>query len=103
MGSNFELNEEQQGPALILRARGKFDREAGEAVAATMERAGGLCVLNMSSVDYISSTGVAFLAKLSAGKGLRIASPAECVRNTLSLAGVERILSIYASEAEAVK
>lgn len=99
--ASFELSEERRGEALILRARGKFDREAAEAVAASMERGPGRYVLNMSLVDYISSTGVAFLAKLSAGKGLRIASPAECVSNTLSLAGVERILSIFATDEEA--
>lgn len=101
MSSSFQLTSETGPRALILRASGKFDREAGEAVARSMEEHSGPCVLNMASVDYISSTGVAFLAKLSAGKGLRIASPAECVRNTLSLAGVERILSIYPSEAAA--
>lgn len=98
---SFELVSEQAPSALILRASGKFDREAGEAVAASMQSSPGTCVLNMERVDYISSTGVAFLAKLSAAQGLRIASPAECVRNTLSLAGVERILAIYASEEEA--
>lgn len=96
--ATFELSHEKSGGALILRATGKFDREAGEAVAAHMGAHSGTCVLNMSSVQYISSTGVAFLAKLSAGQGLRIAAPAECVRNTLSLAGVERILKIFASD-----
>ena len=91
MSETYQIQEERAEGALILRASGKFDRGAGEAVAATMEANPGTCVLNMASVEYISSTGVAFLAKLSAGKGLRIASPADCVRNTLSLAGVERI------------
>lgn len=100
--ATYELIPEQSGDALILRASGKFDREAGEAVAAQMGSHAGTCVLNMAEVQYISSTGVAFLAKLSAGKGLRIAAPAECVRNTLSLAGVERILQIYGDE-EAAK
>jgi anti-anti-sigma factor len=100
--ATYELIEEQSEDALILRASGKFDREAGEAVASHMGTYTGTCVLNMSEVQYISSTGVAFLAKLSAGKGLRIAAPADCVRNTLSLAGVERILKIFASD-EAAK
>lgn len=100
--ATYELIEEESEGALILRASGKFDREAGEAVATQMGTHSGTCVLNMAHVEYISSTGVAFLAKLSAGKGLRIAAPAECVRNTLSLAGVERILKIFASD-EAAK
>lgn len=100
--ATYELIEEESEGALILRASGKFDREAGEAVATQMGSHSGTCVLNMAKVEYISSTGVAFLAKLSAGEGLRIAAPAECVRNTLSLAGVERILKIFASD-EAAK
>ncbi|MBL4847078.1 MAG: STAS domain-containing protein [Planctomycetes bacterium] len=101
MASSFELTEDRADGALVLRASGKFDRGAGEAVAAHMDAHEGTCVLNMADVEYISSTGVAFLAKLSAGQGLRIADPADCVRNILSLAGVERILSIFASDEEA--
>jgi len=99
--ATYELTEHPSEGVLVLRATGKFDRDAGEAVAERMNAHSGTCVLNMAGVEYISSTGVAFLAKLSAGEGLRIASPAECVRHTLSLAGVERIMAIYADEAAA--
>ena len=101
MSEPYELTLEHSQGTLILRARGKFDEAAGEAVATHISAHGGDCVLNMSSVDYISSTGVAFLAKLSAARGLRIAAPAECVRNMVSLAGIERILSISEAREEA--
>lgn len=101
MPFGFELTEERSDDVLILRASGKFDRGAGTAVQEKMQEHPGVCVLNMGEVQYISSTGIAFLAKLSAGSGLRIASPAECVRHTLSLAGVERIMSIFPDEAAA--
>ncbi|MGE0711245.1 MAG: STAS domain-containing protein [Planctomycetota bacterium] len=101
MPATYELTHETQDGFLILRASGKFDREAGVAVQERMSAHPGTCVLNLEAVQYISSTGVAFLAKLSAGEGLRIASPAECVLNTLSLAGVERIMAIYPDETAA--
>jgi anti-anti-sigma factor len=102
VATTYELTHETDPEGvLILRASGKFDRLAGTAVQERMLAHEGVCVLNLKGIEYISSTGVAFLAKLSASSGLRIANPAECVQNILSLAGVERIMSIFPDEAAA--
>lgn len=97
----FQVEQETVGPALVVRVRGRFAGEAGEAVGRLMSARPGPCVLNLAGVEYISSAGVAALVKLSTRHGLRIASPADCVRDVLSLAGVERVLAIHPDEREA--
>ncbi|RMG09868.1 MAG: anti-sigma factor antagonist [Planctomycetota bacterium] len=97
----YQLSHEVQDTALVVRASGKFDREAAVAVEALILPHAGLRILNLAAVEYISSSGIAGLVKLSARAGLRIASPAECVRNALSLAGIEPILSIFPDEVSA--
>src|SRR5690242_19484032 len=92
----FELTEVTGQDGLVVRARGRFDGAAGEALERLM--AARPCVLNMAAVDYISSSGVAALVKLSAKGRLRLASLAACVRDVISLAGMDRSLSIHADE-----
>lgn len=99
MKTPFELEHEQLPDAIVVRARGRFDAGAGEAIEQLLRVERGACVvLNLREVAYISSSGVAALVKLSATRPLRIADPAQCVRDVLSLAGVERILSIHVDE-----
>ena len=86
----------------MIRAKGKFDREAGAAVEAIVEQHEGLCILSLAAVDYISSSGIASLVKISARMGLRIAAIPQNILHTLSLAGIERILSIHDDEAKAL-
>lgn len=99
----FELEHERLPDAIVVRARGRFDAGAGEAIEQLLRVQQGPCsdpcvVLNLCAVEYISSSGVAALVKLSATRPLRIADPAQCVRDVLSLAGIERILSIHVDE-----
>jgi len=97
----FGLEHEQLSDAIVVRARGRFDAGAGDAIEQLLVRVehGGPCVvLNLCAIEYISSSGVAALVKLSATRPLRIADPAQCVRDVLSLAGIERILSIHVDE-----
>jgi len=99
VAKTYELSHETVGQALVMRASGKFDQAAGSAVEALLsESQRGVVVLNLSEVEYISSTGIAMIVKMTAAKGLRLAALADCVANTLSLAGIEKILSIYADE-----
>lgn len=93
----FTLEQESLPDALVVRAKGKFDAVAGEALE-KLVRGQPKVVLNLQKIDYISSSGIAALVKLSARSALRIASPAPCVRDVISLAGIERVLSIHADE-----
>ncbi len=99
---NYELTHETTDNAIVVRAKGKFDREAGSAVEALLASHEGPRVLSLGAVDYISSSGIAALVKLSAHMGLRVAAIPQNILHTLSLAGIERILSIHADEAKAL-
>lgn len=99
MNAPFELTHERHDDAIVVRARGKFDAGAGEAIEKLFraERPARI-VLNLGAVEYISSAGVAALVKLSSSRPLKIGGLAPCVRDVLSLAGIERVLSIHADE-----
>lgn len=98
---DYELTHETKGGALVVYAKGKFDREAGGAVQQLVEAHQGVRVLSMNEVSYISSSGIAALVKLSAQKQLRLAAVPKNILYTLSLAGIEKILSIHDDEAKA--
>lgn len=105
MDESYALSHERVSAGLLLRAGGKFDRAAGGAVEDLLKaqaQSGDVVVLTMSDVDYISSSGVAALVKLSASQGVRLAALAECVKHTVGLAGIEPILHIYESESGAL-
>jgi anti-anti-sigma factor len=91
---SYEIVVDALGGGSVLRVRGKFAHEAALAIEASLTEHPAPHVLNLSEVDYISSTGVAALVKLST-KGVQMASPATCVRDVLSLAGIERILTLH--------
>ena len=100
------ISHERTPEGLVVRIRGRFDRAAGvdiEAVLADTAKAGDVVVLSLEGVEYISSSGVASLVKLSAGQGIRIAAAPQCVMHTIGLAGIEKILHLYASEATALQ
>lgn len=101
----YELTHERVDTGVILRIKGKFDRQTGadiQELLGQQAQAGDVVVLTLKDVDYISSSGVAALVKLSAGQGLRLAAVAECVLHVVSLAGIQTILHIYDSEADAL-
>ena len=105
MDETYALTHERVPAGLVLRAGGKFDRDAGGAIEALLKveaKPGDVVVLTMSGVDYISSSGVAALVKLSASQGVRLAALADCVKHTIGLAGIEPILHIYESESGAL-
>ena len=84
-----------------LRLEGKLDLTAAEAVEAVVRGEAGAYVLNLSGVTYMSSSGAAALVKLATSQGVQLAAPADCVRDVLTLAGLERILTLHVDEATA--
>jgi anti-anti-sigma factor len=100
----FDLREERRGEVLVLRVRGRLDLSAGEAVERRVASAAGRLALRLDEVTYLSSSGVAALVKLATGaRPVALCCPAECVRDVLSLAGVDRIVAIHADEEGALR
>jgi anti-anti-sigma regulatory factor len=86
------------------RVVGFFDQECARLLE---ERAGGLpegggLVLNLSAVEYLSSTGIGEIVALASRFRLVIAEPSEPAMRLLSLADVLPLLDVAATEAEAL-
>lgn len=98
---SYALESETVEGTFVARLSGKLDREAGEALETLLVGSHPPYVVNLSAVDYLSSSGVAALVKLTATKAIVIAAPADCVVDVLSLAGVGPILKIASDETQA--
>ena len=96
--SSPELHHEVSDGVLVVRAVGRFDADAGRAVEELVLAHDGPRVLNLAGVDYISSSGVANLVKLHTSRRVQIACAAQCVRDVLGLAGIERLLTLHDTE-----
>jgi anti-anti-sigma factor len=100
----FEVKDERRGEDLVVRVRGRFDLAAGEAVERSLAAGGRRLLLRLDEVTYLSSSGVAVLLKLATGKRrVALCCPAACVRDVLSLAGLDRIVAIHADEEGALR
>ncbi len=95
----------------LFEVSGRIDstnaNELGEALNAAIDAGRTQIVIDLSSVEYMSSAGlrelVAALKKVKRGTGdLRLASPSERVMEVLELAGLDSIFEIYPNQVEAV-
>lgn len=96
--TSYALESETVEGTFVARLSGKLDRDAGEALESLLHERQPPYVVNLSAVNYLSSSGVAALVKLTATKQIVIAAPADCVVDVLSLAGVGPILKIVPNE-----
>jgi anti-anti-sigma factor len=106
----LRVTESQSDHVLVLEVAGRIGHAAsagfGDALAAASRRAGGLLVLDMAGVDYVSSSGLQVLGaaanSLTAGCGsLVLCCLSEPVRIAIELAGMLDALAIEPSRDEA--
>jgi anti-sigma B factor antagonist len=107
----LEINISEQGHVTLVEASGRIDsmnaNELGEALSAQIDGGGLHLVLDLGSVEYMSSAGlreiVSALKKAKRASGdLRIAQPSDRVREVLEMAGLDTIFQIYPSLGDAV-
>jgi anti-sigma B factor antagonist len=100
-----------QGQVTLVQVQGRVDsmtaNQLGEALTKEIDGGNINVVLDLSSVDYMSSAGlreiVTALKKAKRATGdLRLAQPSDRVREVLEMAGLDTIFRIYTSQAEAV-
>jgi anti-sigma B factor antagonist len=100
-----------QGQVTLIQVQGRVDsmtaNQLGEALTKEIDGGNINVVLDLSSVDYMSSAGlreiVTALKKAKRATGdLRLAQPSDRVREVLEMAGLDTIFRIYTSQAEAV-
>ena len=100
-----------QGQVTLIQVQGRVDsmtaNQLGEALSKEIDGGNINVVLDLSSVDYMSSAGlreiVTALKKAKRATGdLRLAQPSDRVREVLEMAGLDTIFRIYTSQSEAV-
>jgi anti-sigma B factor antagonist len=95
----------------LFEITGRLDSELAAEMGKALEQALGegddKLVLDLGGVDYISSPGLreivrAYKRAQSGGGSLHIANPSERVMDVLKLAGLDTIIPIFRSAAQAI-
>ena len=106
-----DIQSEQHRQTVVISLTGSFDAMTADQVRSTIGRqfdeGQQQVVLDMSHVDFMSSSGVRVLLemlKTSRGRGgdLRLAAAQPGVQGVLEISGLVRVIKIYASLEEAV-
>jgi anti-anti-sigma factor len=107
---SFEISESGEGID-CLRVIGRLDARTSpqliEQCAPVRDR-GRHLVLNLGGVTFLSSSGIGSLLALTEefrerGASLRLAEPSPTVREAIELLNLQEFLTLYETEAEAVK
>jgi anti-anti-sigma factor len=113
MVTMIEINVSDRNPVTLVEVSGRVDsmnaNEFGEALTEQIDGGNILLVLDLSSVEYMSSAGLREIvtslkkAKKAQGKGdLRLAQPSQRVREVLEMAGLDTIFRIYPTQDDAI-
>lgn len=96
----------------IIEVIGRLDGDTAPDLGSMMDQALDTgfvrLVLDLGSVDYISSAGLREIVRVfkraqSQGGDLRIANPSDPVMSVMQLAGLDTALNIYHTRTEAVQ
>ncbi len=107
----IDINVSDVENVTLVEVSGRVDsmsaNQFGSALSNEIENGNVSVVLDLSSVDYMSSAGlreiVGALKKVKRGGGdMRLAQPSERVREVLEMAGLDTIFQIYSSQDEAI-
>lgn len=112
MESLVNVTQEEQGDILILRVEGRLDATSSpvldKKVSSFIDNDKCNVVMNFYGVEYLSSAGMRLL--LSATKKLKskdgkmvISGITEPVMEVIKMAGFDRILTIVATEEDAIR
>lgn len=101
-----EVELDVGAPVARARVAGKLDHELLQELQRLQQAAQGAgdrtsLVIDLSRVSYVSSSGYAGLAKLSADRDVRLAAPTRAFRDTASVLGLDVLLRIFDDVGEA--
>ena len=107
----MEVETERQGDTLIAKTDGRVDganaREFQAALEAAIEATERAVILDMENLSYISSAGLRVILLTAKTLGNQNAKFSVCslsdpVREVFEISGFDKIISIHASQAEAL-
>lgn len=110
-GMDFTLQIQRVADVTIADVSGEFDIYSAprfkEMFAAHIQQGDRSFVVNLESVRYLDSSGLAAVVALykksaASGATLRLVAPQPRTKRLLSISGVDRIIEIYNSRAEAL-
>src|SRR5262245_44932560 len=92
----FDIKVDEQGRVVLT---GRLDASQEARVSAVFDVLQGLCVIDMTNLEYISSLGLGILVRTQkrlkrAGGGLRLANPNRHISELFRLAGFHQIFEI---------
>jgi anti-anti-sigma factor len=107
----ININVSDQNDIVLVEVSGRVDsmtaNQFGEALTTQLDADNARIVLDLSSVDYMSSAGlreiVSALKKARKAQGdVRLANPSSRVREVLEMAGLDTIFRIFPTQEAAI-
>lgn len=107
----IDINVSDQNAITLVEVSGRVDsmtaNQFGEALTTQLDADKSRIVLDLSSVDYMSSAGlreiVSALKKAKKAQGdVRLANPSSRVREVLEMAGLDTIFRIFPTQEAAI-
>jgi anti-sigma B factor antagonist len=106
----MNVNVSQANKTTLIEVNGRIDstnaNELGEALMTEINAGNNQLVVDLASVDYMSSAGlreiVSALKKVRGKGDLRLARPSERVLEVLEMAGLDTIFQIFPDQALAL-
>jgi aminodeoxyfutalosine deaminase len=103
----IKIKTQRIGPVTLMQVHGRMDSTARHVMMDALERELAKekrhIVLNLSEVDYISTSGLKMLRRLYEETGtVRIAHPSDRVRDVLQMTGLDTTYGIYDSQSQAI-
>lgn len=108
----MDINVSSMKRATLIEVKGRVDStnatQLGDALNEQIDAGHPMLVVDLSSVEYMSSAGLRELvaalkkARKMQGGDLKLASLSPRVKEVFSLAGLDTIFHIYATQVEAV-
>ena len=107
----IDINVSDQNDVTLVEVSGRVDsmtaNQFGEALTGQLDADNSRIVLDLSSVDYMSSAGlreiVSALKKAKKAQGdVRLANPSSRVREVLEMAGLDTIFRIFPTQEAAI-
>lgn len=107
----MEINSSEMKRVRLFEIIGRVDSSNASELGSALDKAADdgqtNLVLDLGSVDYMSSAGLREMVRVlkrvkRTGGDLRIANPSDRVREILELAGLDTIFEIFPTQVEAV-
>jgi len=98
----FDISMREEGTVMVS---GRLDAANAESALSFLNGVDGQCVIDMGSLEYISSAGLGVLLRthkrlLSGGSGLKLTNVSPHIRDIFTYSGFDKLFEIETAGAE---